>query len=352
MTYLILAITVGGMLLYVLSFNPAWRPVTMGIAVAGGVLFLVGAGLWPLGVGLRSLWRGVASSRWPTVPGVVLKTGTCVTRAKEQGATNTYTFYSANLAFRYKVKGRDYTTETFRFGRALGSTDFSKAAVLLLRYPPGADVKIFYHPSDPSVAVVKPGVDSDVIWYLAGGLAFILLGVLGGLGYLSMVRDVHMFVRVSNLMWLFFVLFGVAMLTPGLENLWHAYASASWPVTKGVIVYAEQDASSRVTQDSEGDAVPSTTYGAPLAYRYQVDGTNYFSNVRHFGQFVASGEKWAKAIQERYPSGTDVPVRYCPTDPDLAALEPGIHSEACYLPGGGAAFLLAGLVGFLWSVLR
>lgn len=351
MTYLILAITVGGVLLFVLSFNPAWRPVTMGIAVAGAVLFAVGAGLWPLTVGLRSVWRGVASSGWPTVPGVVLKTGTSVSRAREQGTTNTYTFYKADLTFGYQVNGRDYTTGTIRFGRALGSGDISKAAVLLLRYPPGAKVTVFHHPKDPSVAVVKPGVDSDVVWFLVAGLAFILLGVLGGLGYLSMVRDVHLFVRASNLAWLFFVLFGVAMLTPGLENLWHAYASPSWPATKGVIVYAEQDASSRVAQDSEGDALRSTTYGAPLAYRYQVNGTDYFSNVRHFGQFIASSEDWEKAIRERYPSGTDVPVRYCPTDPDLAVLEPGIHSEAYYLPGGGAAFLLVGLGAFLRSVL-
>jgi hypothetical protein len=223
---------------------------------------------------------------------------------------------------------------------------------LLLRYQPGAKVTIYHHPKDASVAVVKPSVDSDVVWYLVAGLAFILLGVLGSLGYLSIVWDVHLFVRASNLAWLLFVLLGVAVLTPGLENLSHAYMSQSWPVTKGVIVYAEQDSDSRVRQDSEGDTVRSSTYGAPLAYRYQVNGTNYFSNVRYFGQFVASGEGWAKAIQARYPSGTDLPVRYCPTDPDLAVLEPGIRSEAWYLPGGGAAFVLLGLVAFLISVLR
>jgi hypothetical protein len=90
--------------------------------------------------------------------------------------------------------------------------------------------------------------------------------------------------------------------------------------------------------------------GAPLAYQYEVNGKRYFSNVRHFGQFVSSSSQdWAEAILQRYPSGMGVPVSYCPTDPDLAALEPGINSESYYLPGAGLAFLFFGIVAMIWS---
>ena len=96
----------------------------------------------------------------------------------------------------------------------------------------------------------------------------------------------------------------------------------------------------------------STVHGAPLAYQYEVGGQKHFSNVRCFGQFGASTEEWAKEIAERYPSGADVPVSYCPTDPDLAALEPGIGRETYYLPGGGAAFVLFGLLALLLTWKR
>ena len=70
----------------------------------------------------------------------------------------------------------------------------------------------------------------------------------------------------------------------------------------------------------------------------------HFSNVRHFGQFAASSEDWAEEIHARYPSGADVPVSYCQTARDMAVLEPGIARTAYYLPGGGAAFVLFGLL--------
>ena len=48
-------------------------------------------------------------------------------------------------------------------------------------------------------------------------------------------------------------------------------------------------------------------------------------------------------------TGADVPASYCPTDSDLTALEPGIGHETYYLPGGGAAFLLFGLLASVLS---
>jgi multisubunit Na+/H+ antiporter MnhB subunit len=55
MKYLVFAICLGGVVLFALSFNPAWRLRTVGIAVIGGVLFLAVTGAIPLGMGLRYL---------------------------------------------------------------------------------------------------------------------------------------------------------------------------------------------------------------------------------------------------------------------------------------------------------
>ena len=314
------------------------------MAVPGGII------LW---MGLRSAWRGVASSHWPTVSGIVLRAGMTEDQAKEAGTKNTLIFYSARLAFRYQVNGQDYTTETLQFGRALGSGDSSSEAILMLRYPVGTKVTVFHHPHDPALATVKPGLHTDVAWYLCGGAVLILFGVFIVLAGLFSDRDVSLTPYIAGFFWLVFMLFGVAMLAPGLRNLWYAHASQGWPTTDGVIVCAEKEDARWVIQDSKGRAGQLTMQGAPLAYQYEVNGTRYFSNVRHFGQFIrSSSEDWAEAILQRYPSGTGVPVSYCPTDPDLAALEPGINSESYFLPGGGLAFLLFGIVVMIWSILR
>ena len=323
------------------------------IAAIFGALFVAVPGGIILWMGLRSVWHGLASSRWPAVSGIVLHAGMTESQAKEAGTKNTLIFYSARLAFRYQVNGQDYTTETVQFGRALGSGDSSREAILMLRYPAGAQVTVFHHPHDPALATVKPGLHTDVAWYLCGGAVLILFGVFIVLAGLLSDRDVSLTPYIAGFFCLVFMLFGVAMLAPGLRNLWYAHASQGWPTTDGVIVCAEKEAARWVIQDSKGRAGQLTMQGAPLAYQYEVNGTRYFSNVRHFGQFIrSSSEDWAEAILQRYPSGTGVPVSYCPTDPDLASLEPGVNSECYYLPGAGLAFLLFGTAVMIWSILR
>ena len=325
----------------------------IGIAAIFGVLFMAVPGGIILWMGLRSVWHGLASSRWPTVSGIVLHAGMTESQANGAGTKNTLIFYSTKLAFRYQVNGQDYTTERVQFGRAIGSGDISNEALLVLRYPAGTQVTVLYHPHNPALATVKPGVHTDVAWYICGGAVLILFGVFCVLGYLSMERDIALTTYITRFFWIFFMLFGVAILAPGLRNLWNAHASQGWPITNGIIVYAEKEATNWVIQDSKGRAGQLTTRGAPLAYQYEINGTRYFSNVRHFGQFIrSSSEDWAEAILQRYPSGTGVPVSYCPTDPDLVALEPGINSECYYLPGAGLAFLLFGTAVMIWSILR
>jgi hypothetical protein len=325
----------------------------IGIAAIGGALFMAVPGGILVWMGMRSVWHGLASSHWPTVAGVVLRAGMTEDQAKGVGTKNTYKFYSTKLEFRYQVDGRDYTTETVQFGRAIGSGDISNEAVLALRYPADTKATVFYHPHDPGLATVKPGVHTDVAWYLCGGAVLILFGVFVVLGYLWMDVEFDLTPYITGLIWVFFMLFGVAILAPGLRNLWYAHASQAWPTTDGIVIFAEEEATDQVLQDSEGRRGQFTMHGAPLAYQYEVNGTRYFSNVRHFGQFIeSSSQDWADSILQRYPSGTGVPVSYCPNDPDLAALEPGINSESYYLPGGGLAFLLFGFAGLIWSTLR
>jgi hypothetical protein len=70
--YLFFAIPLSIILLVALMFHPATRRHAQGVLLWGTVLFLVVVGLIPLVMGLRSIWRGLASAHWPTAPGVVL----------------------------------------------------------------------------------------------------------------------------------------------------------------------------------------------------------------------------------------------------------------------------------------
>ncbi|MEK7750968.1 MAG: DUF3592 domain-containing protein, partial [Acidobacteriota bacterium] len=72
-------------------------------------------------------------------------------------------------------------------------------------------------------------------------------------------------------------------------------------------------------------------------------GKTYFSNIRCYGALSGASQDWAQSILERYPTGARAPVSYDPADPNTAVLEPGVTSEAYWLPGAGAAFLLFGV---------
>ena len=54
-------------------------------------------------------------------------------------------------------------------------------------------------------------------------------------------------------------------------------------------------------------------------------------------------EEWAAEIAESYPKGRKVRVAYNPADADLSVLEPGIYSDAYWIPGIGLAVLLFAL---------
>ncbi len=327
----------------------------IGISVGFAVLFLIAGGAIPLWMGVRSAWRGLTCSRWPTAAGLVLNAAVDESEAERRPGKytlETYTFYLPRLTFGYRVVGREYATENLQFGRAVGSGDASEAALLMLRYPPGVRVPVHYHPTDPSLAVVRTGVHSDIVWYFVAGLAFILFGAVAALGYLSTVAGLP-FGRVMSLMWVIFIMLGIGMLTPGLINLRRAKASENWPTTDGTIVVAQEQTDTSVVQSFVRGIQSTVTHGVPLAYEYEVRGEMHYANVRHFGQFVGSSEEsWSDLILRRYPTGTRVPVTYDPADPDVAALEPGINPEAWFLPGGGAAFLLFGSLALFLSLRR
>jgi hypothetical protein len=325
-------------------------PLIAKIPIITAISVVIVFGLVIVGIGLRNVWRAMVSTRWPRVQGTVVEssTSTSVSRDRETGVKSAT--YRAKLAFSYQVGGKPYTTDTIHFGQTLGSGDSSDAELRHRRYPVGAQVSISYHPADPSIAAVKPGIYADVFWIVGAGLAFALPCIAALLFFLTSKTEKSAFGIGLRVFASLLCMAGAAMLAGGLERLWHAYASQYWPVASGVIVYQQQDASTSVTRNEEGDRESSTSYGTNLVFQHEVGGATHFSNTRRFGQLAGAGKDWADQIARRYPTGAQVQVAYCPSDPDLATLEPGVSSEAWWLPGAGLALLLFGVAVLVWAV--
>ena len=309
--------------------------VCLGLFIAGGLYFFY--------LGLKNIMLALASREWPAVTGVVKESRTEQSSARDSKTGTTSTTHSARLNFAYEVGGREYGTGTVFFGQTEGSGDSSEAELLRLTYPEGASVEVFYDPSNPAVAAVKPGMYADALWLPGAGLGFALPGAMFLIMYFS---TAHRMGGLGLGVYLFAAIFGmvgVAMLAAGGRNMWLAHVSQSWPLADGEIVYSTGESSDSVSTDEEGTRTRSTTYATRLVYKYEAGGMTRYGNVRRFGQLSGADKEWAAEIAENYPKGRKVRVAYGPADADLSALEPGVFSDAYWIPCIGLAVLLFAL---------
>jgi hypothetical protein len=306
--------------------------ITSLVLLGGGAIFVLG---------MRNISRAIASYHWPTVPGVVAQSDSTVSVTRNSDNRGSSTMYSADIRFRYKVGGTDYSTDTLHFGQTAGSGDSSEAELRMSRYPVGGEVTVFYNPKDPSIAAVEPGFAGEALLLPAAGMAFVLPGVMILLLYFNLFgggseRGGSGFGAALSIFAGIFTTLGVAFLTMGLMHLWRARQSEHWPSVPGVITYDKVD----------GGRAP----GPRVIYRYEVDGKTRFNNIRRFGQLAGQSGDWAQDIAGHYEVGKQFPVFYDPENPSLSVLKPGIASEAFWLPGAGAAFLFFGLAVFIWGI--
>jgi len=324
---------------------PKWTDVLvslcLGVLVAGGLYFLY--------LGLRNVWMAVASRDWPAVRGVVKESRVDQSDSRDSETGTVTRMHSARVRVSYSAGGRQYETGTIFFGQTEGSADSSEAELLRMRYPEGLAVKVYYRPGNPAVAALKPGLFADALWLPGAGFVFLLAGVMFLVMYFSATRGLGAMVWGLALFGGLFLALGLAMLAAGGRNLYLGNASRSWPVTQGEIVYSVGESSESATGDEEGTRGRSKTYATRLVYRYAVDGYERYGNLRRFGQLSGAEREWAETIARQYPKGTRIKVSYDKSDPDTSVLEPGVFSDAFWIPGIGLAALLfaAAVVAFL-----
>lgn len=322
---------------------PKWTDVLvtvcLGLFIVGGLIFLY--------MGLKNVWAALASKRWPSAVGVVKSSGTETSRSRDSETGETSTMYAARLRVAYEVGGREYETGTVWIGETEASGDSSEAELKRLQYPEGAVVPVYFDPKQPERSALRRGLAADALWLPGAGLGLFLAGSMFLQLYFAMTRGGGGMQIGITMFGAIFALCGAAMLAAGLRNLWLGHESRNWPRADGEIVYSVGDSTTSVTEDEDGTRSRSTTYSTRLVYRYEAGGFKRHGNVWRFGQLSGASQEWAESIASKYPKGEKVKVAYDPSDPDLCVLEPGIDTDAYWIPGIGLVALLFGLAAII-----
>ena len=147
---------------------------TLGSGLFGLVFVLVGAGI--LLYVRRVAARARQSRSWPSVEGVVERSAV-VQRTRTTADADDSDVYTADVAYRYRVQGRDYSATRITM------MDYSSSAArhaqdIVAQYPAGAPVRVYHHPADPSDAVLEPGGTRGIPILGLIGWAFALAGLL------------------------------------------------------------------------------------------------------------------------------------------------------------------------------
>lgn len=136
----------------------------------------------------RRAWReqrqAISARRWQKTTGRVVLSGIREATVRVRRSTSTASYrlavrYAPQVRYEYFVGGSRHQGERLHLGSTILSSEASEAARQASRYPVGSEVVVFYNPSDPEEATLRPEVGwaTRVQWILALAL-LILVGLL------------------------------------------------------------------------------------------------------------------------------------------------------------------------------
>jgi hypothetical protein len=304
-----------------------------GPIITTAVLSLIASPL--LWFGGRNLWNASASIRWPVAEGKIRTSEIREFLSGTSGDRNRTRNYTPSILFEYTVGGQQYSGRTVYRGQAAGDADATEAEVLHARYPEGATVEVHYEPRNPANSLLEPGIESDVFWLPGLGLAFLLPCVIYWVTFWMWGPLFEWPFMPGELLAVGLCVAGLAMLVSGTQNLKLGWESKVWPTVSGVVVSSPFESENRS---------PS------LIYEYEVAGRKYRGGLLQFGGLSLSNYAKDEAFVRRYAVGNAVPVAYRPAAPSISVLEPGVHSDAWWIPSIGMFLLLAGLALAIFAI--
>ena len=136
-------------------------------------LLFLGIGLAICSFGLRGCYYAGVSTQWPVTAGVVTESRLGRSRSGNRST------YSPEIRYAYEVDGQAYRSERVYFSGIDLSGDRDTALQITARFAVGRSVDVFYHPRDPSLAVLQPGIRRETVFTFVVGGAFAAFALLG-----------------------------------------------------------------------------------------------------------------------------------------------------------------------------
>ena len=269
------------------------------------------------------------ASRWPSVPGRIVASGTAgreVSRgAADSSDTEVRTF--ALIEYEYTVANRKYRGSRVGIGENMGNFEVAET---IARYPVGKQVTVYYNPNKREQAVLERDLPSW-IWKAGIIIVLVLVGLIFGavFGYGKLV-DVLADV-VPNPARAPFVAISLCFAAVAALVVFAIQRQASlqrkWPIAQARIESSGVHAFE--SRDSD-DGRLRTQYRADVIYSYEVAGVRYTGDKLGSASVSSNVEAAARRKAARYPAGSAIQVHYNPANP----------AEAIVKPAGWALLLL------------
>jgi hypothetical protein len=267
-------------------------------------------------------WRAVAvASKWPSAKGRIITSDTQARKVSRIADSEDMVQIDeirnfASIGYAFNVGKRKFHGTRIHLGEDPGNV---RLAETLKRYPRGAEVAVYYDPSNPKNCVLDRDPPTEGFFataigttvVVAVGLVAMLLasnGILAGLS-LPEPRWTPASVGIVCLLALGLVLIAAARR--------HRHIMRHWRTTPGTIL--SSDAVKLKKYDKW--LSPSSYFRASTTYEYVVDGMRYVSDRIGFGEGVFSNQRiFARRDAGRFHPGMSVEVLYDPDNPASAIL--------------------------------
>ena len=146
-------------------------------------LVFIGIGAAILGYALRMGSKARDSLSWPSIEGEISHSAVLY-QTETSSVQGAHATYKADIAYRYKVRGRNYSSARISLLDLASSP--GRAEQIVNRYPDQSKVDVYYNPADPADAVLEPGVSSGLPFlycvgglFAVGGVFFLLMSLTG-----------------------------------------------------------------------------------------------------------------------------------------------------------------------------
>jgi hypothetical protein len=255
---------------------------------------------------------------WRTTSGTITRSE--IRAVKKRDLDNREKVRSApSIAYEYTVNGKRYSGERISLAEIIPESDIE---AILARYPLGAQVMVYYDPSNPRRAVLERDLPIDFGKGLAG--VFVLVGAGAVLALLTVAKVPEMLAphlpNPENALYVTFSAgLGIFLLLFGFAKQRQALAIQTWSSASGTIISSESR--SFKSWDHRRN-IERTLYSPGIVYSYTVAEREYTSDRYSLGAEGGWGNpKFVEKMLERFPIGERVTVYYNPKAPAESVLE-------------------------------